>query len=104
VTLLMPAEYRKMHSKYMAAYQKSRVRANIGKQRQVTILRSDGIEMPMWICLGEYLDGEKRRFLATFLPVDPSRDTSLDAALLLNGGAGTDSPDDLSDATLSSYT
>jgi hypothetical protein len=77
----MPVMYRKIHTKYMATYKKSRNRSNFGKQRIVTILRSDNIEMPVLICLGEYVTKEKTRFLATFLPTTQQRDTSLDSQL-----------------------
>eukprot|EP01094_Clydonella_sp_ATCC50884_P022618 TRINITY_DN5241_c0_g1_i1.p1 TRINITY_DN5241_c0_g1~~TRINITY_DN5241_c0_g1_i1.p1 ORF type:complete len:553 (-),score=108.44 TRINITY_DN5241_c0_g1_i1:277-1935(-) len=70
VTVLMPEPYRKPHMTYVNSYRKTRTKRIIGKLREVTILRGDGLEENVMLCVGEFVNegNRKRAFLATFTP------------------------------------
>jgi len=50
---LMPVPHRKKHSSYLANYMKTGVKNIIGTGRQLTGLRKDGSQFPMYLSVGE---------------------------------------------------
>ena len=62
VAILMPEEHEGQHQGYLASYLGSGEKKVIGIGREVNGLRKDGTVFPMDLAVGEYVEGERRKF------------------------------------------
>ncbi len=63
VTLLMPEPYRSQHDQYLVNYLTSRAPKIIGIGREVVGCRKDSTTFPMWLSIGEVIEGEDHFFV-----------------------------------------
>ena len=62
VNMLMPSPYRQEHDGYISNYLNTGIGKVIGNSREVTGLRKDGCEFPMWLAIAEFCENDHQYF------------------------------------------
>jgi PAS domain S-box-containing protein len=75
VSFLMPSPYREEHDDYIRRYQQSHVPRAIGRIRQVTAQRKDGVAFPIELSVSEARVGEEVLYAATIRDVTERKQT-----------------------------
>lgn len=76
IRMLMPEPYRHEHDGYLKAYRDTGEKKIIGIGREVTALRKDGSEFPIYLSVGEGHLGDKRVFVGIVHDITARREAS----------------------------
>jgi sigma-B regulation protein RsbU (phosphoserine phosphatase) len=83
VAMLMPSPDSENHDQYLDNYRRTHVRKIIGIGREVTGQRRDGSTFPMYLSIGELLQGDQRLFVGVTRDLTARRQTE-DKLLVLS--------------------
>jgi two-component system sensor kinase FixL len=82
IKLLMPEPYRGQHDAFLDRYAKTGKAAIIGKGRQVTGLKSDGLKFPMFLSVGEIRQEGGSQFVGIIKDLSAEQETREQVRLL----------------------
>lgn len=90
VKMLMPSPYQESHDRYISNYLQTGVKKIIGIGREVTGMRKDGTQFPLYLSIGEAWQGERRLFVAVLHDLTASKQA--EEKLLILSSAVEQSP------------